>query len=388
MYNILDYGAMIADKGRMDPYVMALRDAVAHDSIVMDIGTGTGVFALLACHFGARHVYAIEPNDAIQVGRELAAANGFSKKITFIQALSNKITLPEKANIIISDMRGMLPLCAHHLPAIIDARQRHLARAGSLIPSQDIMRVALIEAADLYQRYAAPWNGNKFGIDMQATMRWVKNSFWTDRVGKDSKDSKERIVGEPKTWVTLDYQTLESPNVVGEVVWQLKQPATVHGIRVWFDTVLAEGVGFSNAPDQTELIYGSLFFPWPEPVAVGDGDTVSISLKANLVGDDYIWRWNSTVFSQDNPEQKKADYKQSSFDGIPISLTNLRKRAANYKPALNEDGVVDHQIMNMMEQGLILEDITHRIVEQFPERFRDFSQALAYVGDLSIKYSH
>ena len=95
MYNILDYGAMIADKGRMDPYVMALRDAVAHDSIVMDIGTGTGVFALLACHFGARHVYAIEPNDAIQVGRELAAANGFSEKITFIQALSNKITLPE-----------------------------------------------------------------------------------------------------------------------------------------------------------------------------------------------------------------------------------------------------------------------------------------------------
>ena len=65
----------------------------------------------------------------------------------------------------------------------------------------------------------------------------------------------------------------------------------------------------------------------------------------------------------------------------------MRKRAANYKPALNEDGVVDHQIMNMMEQGLILEDITRRIVEQFPERFRDFSQALAYVGELSIKYS-
>jgi len=39
---------------------------------------------LLACHFGARHVYAIEPNVAIQVGRELAAENGFSEKITFI----------------------------------------------------------------------------------------------------------------------------------------------------------------------------------------------------------------------------------------------------------------------------------------------------------------
>ncbi|RKZ48759.1 MAG: hypothetical protein DRQ48_02910 [Gammaproteobacteria bacterium] len=384
MYSISGFGSMIIDKGRMDPYVAALLDAVQPDSIVMDIGTGTGIFALLACHFGARHVYAIEPDDAIQVGRELAAANGFAEKITFIQDLSTKITLPEKANIIISDMRGMLPLYEHHLPSIIDARQRHLASGGSLIPLQDTMRVAMVEAPELYQRYAAPWDGSAFGIDMQVALRWVKNSFWTDKV---IKEDKERIVGEAKTWATLDYQTLEGPDTKGEVVWQLDQDATVHGFRIWFDTVLAEGVGFTNAPDQTELIYGSVFFPFLEPVLLNKDDTVSITLNADLIGDEYIWRWHTRIYAKNDPDKVITEYKQSTFDGVPLSLSQMRKRAGSYKPVLNEDGLLNIEIMKMMEQGLMLEDIAHRITEKYPERYADWQHALADVGKLSVKYS-
>ena len=384
MYSISGFGSMIIDKGRMDPYVAALLDAVQPDSIVMDIGTGTGIFALLACHFGARHVYAIEPDDAIQVGRELAAANGFAEKITFIQDLSTKITLPEKANIIISDMRGMLPLYEHHLPSIIDARQRHLASGGSLIPLQDTMRVAMVEAPELYQRYAAPWDGSAFGIDMQVALRWVKNSFWTDKV---IKEDKERIVGEAKTCATLDYQTLEGPDTKGEVVWQLDQDATVHGFRIWFDTVLAEGVGFTNAPDQTELIYGSVFFPFLEPVLLNKDDTVSITLNADLIGDEYIWRWHTRIYAKNDPDKVITEYKQSTFDGVPLSLSQMRKRAGSYKPVLNEDGLLNIEIMKMMEQGLMLEDIAHRITEKYPERYADWQHALADVGKLSVKYS-
>jgi protein arginine N-methyltransferase 1 len=384
MYSIPDYGAMITDKGRTEPYIEALKSVVKKDTVVLDIGTGTGFFALLACQYGARHVYAIEPNDAIQVARELADANGFSEKITFIQALSSKITLPEKANIIISDMRGMLPLSGHHLPSIIDARQRHLASAGTLIPSQDIIRVALFEAPDLYQRYVAPWNGNEFGIDLQATTRWGRNTLWPDKM---IKEGNECIVGEPKTWATLDYHTLESPNVAGEMTWHIEQRVTMHGIRVWFDTVLAEGLGFSNAPDQAELIYGSLFFPLLEPVLLNNSDTVSIIIQANLVGDDYVWRWNTRIYGKNDPDKVIAEYKQSSFDGIPISLSQLRKRATDYKPVLNEDGMLNLEIMRMMEQGLLLEAIASKIIERFPDRYSDWQHALAHVGELSVKYS-
>ena len=88
MYSIADYGAMISDKVRMGAFVRALREAVKPGAVVIDIGTGTGIFALLACRFGARRVYAIEPDDAIQVAREIAVANGCADRIEFIQAMS------------------------------------------------------------------------------------------------------------------------------------------------------------------------------------------------------------------------------------------------------------------------------------------------------------
>jgi len=54
MYSLRSYGNMIADKGRTGPYVDALRRAVKPGSVVVDIGTGAGVLAFMACRFGAR----------------------------------------------------------------------------------------------------------------------------------------------------------------------------------------------------------------------------------------------------------------------------------------------------------------------------------------------
>jgi hypothetical protein len=61
-------------------------------------------------------------------------ANGYADRITFHQTLSSAITLPQPADVIVSDLRGVLPLMQHHIPAIVDARQRLLAPGGVLIP--------------------------------------------------------------------------------------------------------------------------------------------------------------------------------------------------------------------------------------------------------------
>src|SRR5437667_374068 len=54
MYNIADYGAMISDKVRIAAFVRALRQAVTPGAVVVDLGTGPGMFALLACRLGWR----------------------------------------------------------------------------------------------------------------------------------------------------------------------------------------------------------------------------------------------------------------------------------------------------------------------------------------------
>src|SRR5215204_5993778 len=156
MYSLHFYGQMLADAPRMDAYAAALRRVIRPDSIVMDLGCGPGVFALLACKLGARRVYAVEPDNVIGLAREAAAANGSADRIEFFEDLSFNITVPEPATIIISDLRGCLPLFEQHLPAIKDARERLLARGGVLIPHRDILWAAPVEAPDRYDEIIGP----------------------------------------------------------------------------------------------------------------------------------------------------------------------------------------------------------------------------------------
>ena len=106
MCSIAGYGQMIADEGRMRAYSRALQAAISRDSIVLDIGAGTGILSLLACQYGARKVYAVEPSSAIGVAQQAAHANGFADRIECIQALSTEIILREKADVIVSGLRA------------------------------------------------------------------------------------------------------------------------------------------------------------------------------------------------------------------------------------------------------------------------------------------
>src|SRR5262245_32729841 len=180
MYSVSSYGFMIADSARMDAYAEALRRAVKPDSVVLDIGAGTGIFSLLACRFGARKVYAIEPDDTIRVACEIAAANGYSDRIEFIQKLSTEVTLPELADVLISDMRGLLPFLGRHISNVADARERLLKPGGTLIGRRDDIWAAIVEAEETYNEYLGPWE--KYDLDMTAARRIVTNTIgWTIR---------------------------------------------------------------------------------------------------------------------------------------------------------------------------------------------------------------
>lgn len=372
---------MITDDVRMTAYSTALRQSMKPGSIVLDIGTGTGILALLACQFGAGCVYAIEPDGAIEVARTLAAANGHTDRIHFCEELSTRVSLPAKADVIISDLRGVLPLFQSHLPSIIDARERFLALGGVMIPQSDALWAAVVDAKELYSELTSVWDANPFRLDLKPARQFVVNSWRKARV------KPEQLLVESRPWVTLNYETLASADCSGEVTWDVANSGTAHGLCVWFDAQLSQGVSFSNAPGSPELIYGSAFFPWSEPVDLLPGDIVTVFLQAKLVVEDYIWCWNTRVLAGGDPAQIKADFRQSTFYGTPLPPARLRKQAHDHVPLLNEEGRIDQFILERMDGIIPLDRIAHQLLDHFPSRFSSWQNALTRVGELSQKYS-
>ena len=384
MYSIADYGAMIADRVRTGAFVRSLRQAITPRSVVVDIGTGTGIFAFVACRLGARRVYAIEPSDAIQVAREIAAANGLSGRVEFIQAMSTEVELPERADVVVSDIGGTLPWFQKHIPAIVDARRRLLAPGGTLIPEQDTAWITVAEAPELYERQTAPWRDNEFGLDMDAAHRIVVNTFTRGRI------TPGQMLTGVHRWATLDYLTVENSNVNARVSAPVTRPGTGYGFIAGFDRTVLHGERISNAPDadeavKPERIYGTVFFPWPAPLALEQGDVVHVELDARLVGDEYIWNWKTGVRDGASGSVKAA-YTQSTFFGVPLSRERLQKRTASYVPTLTRKGAMTRLVLDSMTKGVAVGEIANSVREEFSASFSRPEDALAYVADLTQEF--
>lgn len=382
MYSTRDYGAMIADKVRMHAHTEALRLAVKPGDIVLDLGAGTGVFALLACQFGARRVYALEPNENIYLAKTLVKDNGFADRIHFIQDVSTRVNLPEQADVIISDLRGLLPLHGKHIPALVDARQRLLKPGGILIPRRDTLNVCIVEAPELYKDYADPWDAGSHLLNFQRARELSLNTWSHGRI------KAEQILTLPQAWCVLDYMEVESPDVRGRVSQRILHTGMAHGLIVWFDAKLVEGVGFSNAPDCPEHaeVYGSAFFPFLQPVGVAENDDAHLELRAVLVNDRYTWRWNTQITSGEG--QTKANFQQSTFYGTIFSLETLRKRQPGYHPKLNSKGLIEQFIQSHMNGENSLEAIGEKLLERFPDQFSSLQAAIERAGDSSQKYGN
>lgn len=374
MYSIAGYQEMVDDAVRMDAYAAALRRAVRPGSVVVDIGAGTGILSLLACRFGAARVYAIEPDDAIHVARENAMANGLAEKIAWIQDLSTNVRLPQKADVIVSDLRGVLPLFGQHIPAIVHARQNLLAESGRLIPERDVLWMALVELRD---PEGGEWNPAQFGLQLEAGKKYVANSM------RKVRARPEQLLTTPASCGALDYLTIESASFAGQIRSAVTRDGCATGVVVWFDTQLLDDIGFSNAPDQPRLIYGSMYFPLSQIVQVSAGDQANLHLQATPTDTDYIWRWNTDI----RAGAAKAELHQSSFFGEPISTTRLRKRADSFVPALNQQGSIDSRILEGLRQGKPLGDIARGLAAEYPQKFATWEAALAHVGDLAERYS-
>src|SRR5450755_1669435 len=104
---ILDeHRQLLSDEARLRAFEAALNETVKPHHVVLDLGAGTGILGLLACRAGARHVYSIDSGGIIQIARDISRANHLQDRITYVKGLSTRVSLPEKADLVVADQLG------------------------------------------------------------------------------------------------------------------------------------------------------------------------------------------------------------------------------------------------------------------------------------------
>ncbi|CAE8586515.1 unnamed protein product, partial [Polarella glacialis] len=152
-WTVGDYEAMRDDEPRTQGYEAAIRKRLAGtggNATVVDIGTGAfALLAIMAAKAGARKVYAIEKNlPAAKQAREVIAKAGLQDQIEVIEGDSMLVELPERVDLIVSELIGSIATQEGVEPIIKDATKRFLKEESivspRMIPSRSQTRIVPI----------------------------------------------------------------------------------------------------------------------------------------------------------------------------------------------------------------------------------------------------
>src|SRR5260370_27300039 len=125
---------LLADEVRINAYRQAIRRYVTPESVVLDLGSGSGILAFFACEAGARRVFAVEQQPSAAIPTFLSRHLRFGDRIEVIRERSTNVQLPEPADLLLTETIGAFGLEERILGSIIDARTRLLRPGATIVP--------------------------------------------------------------------------------------------------------------------------------------------------------------------------------------------------------------------------------------------------------------
>jgi len=148
---------IVRDEARNQAYDAALRRAVGPGTRVLDIGSGTGLLAMMAARAGAAAVVTCEMNPAVaDAAAEIVALNGYADRVRVIPRRSNDLDpdadMGGRADVLVSEIVSNDLLREGALPVMEDAVARLLKPGGRMIPESGRIRVALAHWSGLDRR--------------------------------------------------------------------------------------------------------------------------------------------------------------------------------------------------------------------------------------------
>lgn len=265
---------MVNDTPRNDAYEAAIKAQMRPGDLVLEIGTGSGLLAMMAARAGAQVVTCEAVPWIAETARAVIAANGLSDRITVVNTLSTALqvgdALPRRADVLLSEIVASDFLSERIIPAVADARARLLVPDARILPARGGVRCALAGGAILEKHL---FTGPTAGFDLSAFNRLYP------RVARyDARLVQPVSLSAPVDPFSFDFTGAPIP---GSEHVRFTLPANADGrcvaLAQWVWLDFGGGVTFENSPfiDSPASGWQPGFYLPPHPVSVTRGQTLA-----------------------------------------------------------------------------------------------------------------
>jgi type II protein arginine methyltransferase len=247
------------------------------DVHVLDIGTGTGLLAMMAARAGAGRVTACESVGPLaEIARDIVARNGFADRITVIHKRSVELAigddLPGPADLLVAEIVDAGLLNEAILATIADARARLLKPGAAIIPHSAVIYAMPIESADIAAERRVD-EAAGFDISPFNALR-PRLYLQTDLAKYDW-----RPLAAPAELFRFDF-TRDGPAGAETSVRLLpNSDGVAHAIAFWFRLALDDETALATGPTDPPTHWKQAVFGIEEPIAVKQGEPVRLHAR-------------------------------------------------------------------------------------------------------------
>lgn len=278
---------MVFDRPRTEAFARGIKALVRPGDVVLDVGTGTGLLAMLAARAGARRVIAIDQAEVARAAVRLVRANGLSEQVAVKLGPVEALELDEKVDVIVSEWLGNCAFVENMLVSVLGARDRWLKPGGRMLPGKVQVKLApLHDAVGYRQKGPGAWRRMVEGLDFSSL---EQDELSQGRAVQDLVDPMA-VAAPPAEIAALDLAdaAATAPSFEGAASFRFPAAGTVDGLVAWFDLELAPGVSLSTAPEAPETHWAQTYLPLaPRPVSAGE----TWSFRYRLTPDAAEPRW-------------------------------------------------------------------------------------------------
>ena len=287
--DLYQHDRMLADRVRVETYRRAIEKHVRPGDVVLDLGTGSGLLALMAARAGAAKVYAIDHGPLIEAARAVARDNGLSQ-IEFRQVNSKRFSCDEKLDVILQEQIGDALFEESMIENVTDLRDRLLKPGGRILPARFDLYV---DAVQLREPRPFAWEQEIAGIRFAALRDLEASQPATYRFKPLPPADFDHFLTRSEPVVSFDLATVTMRALPGRVSYQ--RPVSVAGrldgyclhFRARFD----DEIGLETSPFAPHTVWRNPLLR-VEARQLEAGDVIALQLEAADWTDPLTWRWS------------------------------------------------------------------------------------------------